>query len=178
MLAKAWGTSLGSPPEMCLSVVMLGLPVGLGISSDSDGLKLRTHLRDGFGVEVPIYYQAPKDGEINPVMGFIAVVAYPSSAFIFNSATQSLPPPPPPPPPPTRFRLDPGFILIGPSEDISHFTDGHLPARFFSFHSNDEITEETPAPRAPEVLSSNIETSSKTVAGTCPTTDRYVSSSN
>ncbi|XP_058191703.1 probable L-cysteine desulfhydrase, chloroplastic [Rhododendron vialii] len=73
MLAKAWGTSLGSPPEMCLSVVMLGLPVGLGSSSDSDGLKLRTHLRDGSGVEVPIYYRAPKDGEINALTGYARI---------------------------------------------------------------------------------------------------------
>ncbi|KAG5525548.1 hypothetical protein RHGRI_032000 [Rhododendron griersonianum] len=158
MLAKAWGTSLGSPPEMCLSVVMLGSPACLGISSDSDGLKLRTHLRDGFDVEVPIYYWAPKDGEINSVTGYAWI--YISSSLQHSSPSsrtppqpssstlplQSLPPPPPPPPPPTHFGLGPGFILIGPSEDVPRFTDGHLPARFFRFHSNDEITEETPGP--------------------------------
>ncbi|KAF7127038.1 hypothetical protein RHSIM_Rhsim11G0105300 [Rhododendron simsii] len=73
MLAKAWGTNLGSPPEMCSSMVMVGLPACLGISSDSDGFKLRTHLRDCFGVEVPIYYRAPKDGEINPLTGYARI---------------------------------------------------------------------------------------------------------
>ncbi|XP_059648370.1 probable L-cysteine desulfhydrase, chloroplastic [Cornus florida] len=73
MLVKAWGTNLGSPPEMCSSMVMLGLPACLGILSDSDGLKLRTHLRDCFGVEVPIYYRAPKDGEVNPITGYARI---------------------------------------------------------------------------------------------------------
>lgn len=73
MLAKAWGTNLGSPPEMCSSMVMVGLPACLGISSDSDCFKLRTHLRDCFGVEVPIYFRAPKDGEINPVTGYARI---------------------------------------------------------------------------------------------------------
>ncbi|CAI0552027.1 unnamed protein product [Linum tenue] len=56
MLAKAWGTNLGSPPEMCGSMIMVGLPACLGIGSESDSLKLRTHLRDCFAVEVPIYF--------------------------------------------------------------------------------------------------------------------------
>ncbi|KAH7836204.1 hypothetical protein Vadar_033676 [Vaccinium darrowii] len=73
MLAKAWGTNLGSPPEMCSSMVMVGLLPRLGISCDSDAMKLRTHLRDCFGVEVPIYYQAPQDGEINPVTGYARI---------------------------------------------------------------------------------------------------------
>lgn len=64
MLARAWGTHLGSPPEMCPSMAMVGLPSSLRISSDDDALNLRTHLRDHFDVEVPIYYQASKDGEI------------------------------------------------------------------------------------------------------------------
>lgn len=64
MLAKAWGTNLGSPPDMCPSMVMVGLPSSLGILSNDDALKLRTHLRDQFGVEVPLYYQGPKDGEV------------------------------------------------------------------------------------------------------------------
>ncbi|CAK9152837.1 unnamed protein product [Ilex paraguariensis] len=64
MLANAWGTNLGSPPEMCPSMIMVGLPASLGILSDEDALCLRTHLRDCFGVEVPIHYQAPKDGEV------------------------------------------------------------------------------------------------------------------
>jgi len=73
MLAKAWETNLGSPPEMCSSMVMVGLPPRLGISCDSDAMKLRTHLRECFGVEVPIYYRAPKDGEINPVTGYARI---------------------------------------------------------------------------------------------------------
>ncbi|XP_052193145.1 probable L-cysteine desulfhydrase, chloroplastic [Diospyros lotus] len=73
MLVKAWGTNLGSPPEMCSSMVMVGLPACLGITSDLDVLKLRTHLRDCFSVEVPIYYRAPKDGEVNPVTGYARI---------------------------------------------------------------------------------------------------------
>ncbi|CAK9187975.1 unnamed protein product [Ilex paraguariensis] len=69
MLMKAWGTNLGSPPEMCSSMAMVGLPACLGISSDSDALKLRTHLRDCFGVEVPIYFRAPNEGEVDLVTG-------------------------------------------------------------------------------------------------------------
>lgn len=64
MLAKAWGTILGSPPEMCPSMAMVGLPASLGVLSDSDAVKLRTLLRDQFHVEVPIHYQAPKDQEV------------------------------------------------------------------------------------------------------------------
>ncbi|KAG2697848.1 hypothetical protein I3843_07G123800 [Carya illinoinensis] len=63
MLAEAWGTSLGSPPEMCASMVMVGLPSKLCISSDDDAMRLRSHLREKYGVEVPIYYRAPKNGE-------------------------------------------------------------------------------------------------------------------
>ncbi|KAH7867061.1 hypothetical protein Vadar_028444 [Vaccinium darrowii] len=70
MLVEAWGTNLGSPPEMCSSMAMVGLPSCLGISSDSDGLKLRTHLRDCFGVEVRICYTEPKDGEVDPITGY------------------------------------------------------------------------------------------------------------
>ncbi|XP_077240521.1 putative L-cysteine desulfhydrase, chloroplastic [Tasmannia lanceolata] len=63
MLAKSWGTHLGMPPDMCSSMAMVGLPGCLSISSEKDTLKLRTHLRERFGIEVPIYYQAPRDGE-------------------------------------------------------------------------------------------------------------------
>ncbi|RYQ89753.1 hypothetical protein Ahy_B09g096234 isoform A [Arachis hypogaea] len=59
MLAAAWGTHLGSPPEMCASMAMVGLPACLGIRCDLDVARLRTHLRDEFGVEVPIYFRAP-----------------------------------------------------------------------------------------------------------------------
>ncbi|KAI4301654.1 hypothetical protein L6164_034909 [Bauhinia variegata] len=73
MLCKAWGTRFGSPPDMCASLIMVGLPACLGITSDSDALKLRTHLRDNFGVEVPIYYRAPKDGEVGSVTGYARI---------------------------------------------------------------------------------------------------------
>ncbi|KAM7470116.1 hypothetical protein LguiA_008299 [Lonicera macranthoides] len=73
MLAKEWGTKLGSPPEMCSSMAMVGLPACLGISSELDALDLRTHLRDCFGVEVPIYYRAPEEGEVNPITGYARI---------------------------------------------------------------------------------------------------------
>lgn len=73
MLAKAWGTHLGVPPEMCASMAMVGLPACLGISSHSDGLKLRAHLRDCFKVEVPIYYREPEKGEDNPITGYARI---------------------------------------------------------------------------------------------------------
>ncbi|KAI3980861.1 hypothetical protein MKX01_025426 [Papaver californicum] len=52
MLAKAWGTYLGSPPDI------------LGISNELDALKLRTHLRDRFHVEVPLHCEEVNHGEI------------------------------------------------------------------------------------------------------------------
>lgn len=73
MLAKAWGTNLGCPPEMCATMVMVGLPACLGISSENDSLKLRTHLRERFGVEVPIYYREPEDGEDEPLTGYARI---------------------------------------------------------------------------------------------------------
>ncbi|KAL3635157.1 putative L-cysteine desulfhydrase, chloroplastic [Castilleja foliolosa] len=68
MLAEAWGTELGAPPDMCASLVMVGLPDCLGIGSDSDALRLRRHLRECFKVEVPIYYRAPVEGEVETVV--------------------------------------------------------------------------------------------------------------
>ncbi|KAE8660180.1 putative L-cysteine desulfhydrase 2 [Hibiscus syriacus] len=73
MLVEAWGTHLGCPPEMCSSMVMVGLPAYLGISSDRDALNLRTCLREKFGVEVPIYYRSPKDGEDGVVTGYARI---------------------------------------------------------------------------------------------------------
>ncbi|EEF47166.1 L-cysteine desulfhydrase [Ricinus communis] len=64
MLAQSWGTSLGVPPEMCAGMVMVSLPSRLLVKSQDDALRLRSHLRDNYGVEVPIHYQAPKDGEL------------------------------------------------------------------------------------------------------------------
>ncbi|KAK7337647.1 hypothetical protein VNO77_18232 [Canavalia gladiata] len=73
MLVKAWGTHIGTPPHMCCSMAMVGLPACLGIASDSDALRLRTHLRDAFGVEVPIYYRPPRDGEVESVTGYARI---------------------------------------------------------------------------------------------------------
>nr|GEW86160.1 probable L-cysteine desulfhydrase, chloroplastic [Tanacetum cinerariifolium] len=73
ILMKAWGTNLGSTLDMCSSMAMIGLPACLGITSDSDGLKLRSLLREYYKVEVPIYYRQPKDGEVNPVTGKEAI---------------------------------------------------------------------------------------------------------
>lgn len=52
---------------------MVGLPASLGISSELDTMKLRTHLRDNFGVEVPIYYRAPKDEEVGVITGYARI---------------------------------------------------------------------------------------------------------
>ena len=73
MLANAWGTDLGCPPEMCASMIMIGLPACLGISSEKDTLNLRTHLREKFGVEVPIYYRAPRNGEVVSITGYARI---------------------------------------------------------------------------------------------------------
>ncbi|XP_042469054.1 putative L-cysteine desulfhydrase 1 [Zingiber officinale] len=77
MLAAAWGTQLGCPPEMSCSMIMVGLPSGLGIASEKDAMGLRALLREEFKVEVPIYYnkQSPdEDGEDK--IGAAAVTGY------------------------------------------------------------------------------------------------------
>ncbi|KAK7406829.1 hypothetical protein VNO78_08463 [Psophocarpus tetragonolobus] len=56
MLVQAWGTHLGTPPHMTSSMLMVALPSSLHITTDSDALKLRTRLRDHYGVEVPIFF--------------------------------------------------------------------------------------------------------------------------
>lgn len=78
MLAKEWRTHLGTPPDMCSSMAMVGLPVSLQISSESDALKLRAHLRERFKVEVPIYFRGPIDGEeeddrLNKLTGYARI---------------------------------------------------------------------------------------------------------
>ncbi|KAM3358998.1 putative L-cysteine desulfhydrase, chloroplastic [Capsicum galapagoense] len=73
MLVKAWGTELGTPIEMCSSMAMVGMPACLGISGNKDALNLRTHLRVTFKVEVPIYYRAPLEGEVNPITGYARI---------------------------------------------------------------------------------------------------------
>lgn len=66
MLAESWGTNLGSPPDMCASMIMVGLPSRLGVMSDDDALRLRSHLRVFHGVEVPVYYPALRDDDRDP----------------------------------------------------------------------------------------------------------------
>ncbi|EAY73600.1 hypothetical protein OsI_01484 [Oryza sativa Indica Group] len=84
MLAAAWGTFLGTPPEMCGSMLMVGLPGSLGVGSEDDAVGLRTMLRKQFKVEVPLYYNskaaaadAPpemvKDGNGDPVTGYVRI---------------------------------------------------------------------------------------------------------
>ncbi|KAK9735687.1 hypothetical protein RND81_04G220100 [Saponaria officinalis] len=73
MLVKAWGTHLGCSPEMCASMVMVGLPNELGILSDEDAVKLRYHFREKFGVEVPLYYRPPVDGEVGGLTGYARI---------------------------------------------------------------------------------------------------------
>ncbi|KAL2460635.1 putative L-cysteine desulfhydrase [Abeliophyllum distichum] len=73
MLSEAWGTELGAPSEMCSSMVMVGMPACLGIKSGEDALKLRTHLRECFGVEVHMYYRAPIEREVDPVTGYARI---------------------------------------------------------------------------------------------------------
>ncbi|KAF8105438.1 hypothetical protein N665_0157s0028 [Sinapis alba] len=73
MLVKSWGTQLGCPPEMCASMVMVGLPVCLGVSSESDAMKLRTLLRERFSIEIPTYFRASGEGEIDPITGYVRI---------------------------------------------------------------------------------------------------------
>ncbi|KAL0724542.1 hypothetical protein Bca4012_039141 [Brassica carinata] len=63
MLCNAWGTNLGSPPEMCVGMVMIGLPSKLCVESDDDATKLRSYLRVHRSVEVPVYFLGLRDGE-------------------------------------------------------------------------------------------------------------------
>lgn len=56
MLAKAWETHCGTPPELCSSMIMVGLPNALSIHSHDDALNLRTRFRQDFRIEVPVYY--------------------------------------------------------------------------------------------------------------------------
>ncbi|KAG1327612.1 L-cysteine desulfhydrase [Cocos nucifera] len=75
MLAESWRTCLGSPPDMCASMIMVGLPGCLGISCEKDSLKFRSLLRDRFHVEVPVYHRPPKDGEnwSSAVTGYVRI---------------------------------------------------------------------------------------------------------
>ncbi|XVF80403.1 hypothetical protein PTKIN_Ptkin15bG0067700 [Pterospermum kingtungense] len=60
MLAESWGTNLGSPLEMCAAMIMVGLPSRLSLNSEEDAVRLRSHLRGCYDVEVPIFYQVSK----------------------------------------------------------------------------------------------------------------------
>ncbi|ERN02033.1 hypothetical protein AMTRI_Chr02g266160 [Amborella trichopoda] len=74
MLADAWGTKLGTTPEMCSSMIMIGLPACLKVLSEMDALNLRTHLRENYGVEVPVYYKQPRDGvEEECAVGYVRI---------------------------------------------------------------------------------------------------------
>ncbi|RLN22240.1 hypothetical protein C2845_PM07G07300 [Panicum miliaceum] len=81
MLAEAWGTFLGSPSELCGSMVMVGMPGCLGVESDDDAMRVRTMLRKDFQVEVPIYYNSrrvegqemAKDKSGDPVTGYVRI---------------------------------------------------------------------------------------------------------
>ncbi|CAI9765271.1 unnamed protein product [Fraxinus pennsylvanica] len=73
LLSEAWGTELGAVPEMCSSMVMVGMPACLGIKSDEDALKLRTHLRECFGIEVHMYYRAPMEGEVDQITAYARI---------------------------------------------------------------------------------------------------------
>ncbi|TVU21332.1 hypothetical protein EJB05_30960, partial [Eragrostis curvula] len=82
MLAEAWGTFLGSPPEMCGSMAMVGLPGCFGIESDDDAMRVRTMLRDDYKVEVPIFHNSRraddeqelgKDANGDQVTGYVRI---------------------------------------------------------------------------------------------------------
>ncbi|XVF22193.1 hypothetical protein REPUB_Repub12eG0152800 [Reevesia pubescens] len=62
-LAESWGTNLGSPTEMCAGMIMVGLPSRLCLNGEDNAVRLRSHLRDCYDVEVPIFFQVLKDGE-------------------------------------------------------------------------------------------------------------------
>ncbi|KAE8681683.1 putative L-cysteine desulfhydrase 2 [Hibiscus syriacus] len=63
MLAESWGTNLGTPPEMSAAMIMVGLPSRLCHNSEEDAVTLRSHLRDRYEVEIPIFHQVSKEGE-------------------------------------------------------------------------------------------------------------------
>nr|CAB3502836.1 unnamed protein product [Digitaria exilis] len=81
MLAEAWGTFLGAPPEMCGSMAMIGLPGCLGIDSDEDAMRVRDMLRNDFKVEVPIFHNSrgvegkemDKDAKGDEVTGYVRI---------------------------------------------------------------------------------------------------------
>lgn len=87
MLKDSWGTNLGSPPEMCSSMIMVGLPSKLSVMSDDDAFRLRSHLRVYHAIEVPVYYQALRNGEMDPrdkdgfITGYVRI-----SHQVYNNA--------------------------------------------------------------------------------------------
>ncbi|KAL3031065.1 hypothetical protein AAZX31_02G007800 [Glycine max] len=87
MLAESWGTVLGSPPDMCASMIMVGLPSRLRVMSVDDALRLRSYLRVYHAVEVPVYYQALRNGDRDPrdkdgfITGYVRI-----SHQVYNTA--------------------------------------------------------------------------------------------
>ncbi|KAK7344335.1 hypothetical protein VNO77_13811 [Canavalia gladiata] len=87
MLAESWGTILGSPPEKCASMIMVGLPSRLCVTSDDDALRLRSYLRVYHSIEVPIYYQALRNTDRDPrdkdgfITGYVRI-----SHQVYNTA--------------------------------------------------------------------------------------------
>ncbi|KAG6480387.1 putative L-cysteine desulfhydrase 1 [Zingiber officinale] len=73
MLADAWETLLGSPPGMCSSMIMVGLPNCLGVSSETDALSLRSLLREEFKVEVPVYFHPEEDKNHGVTTGYVRI---------------------------------------------------------------------------------------------------------
>ncbi|XP_078444940.1 putative L-cysteine desulfhydrase 1 [Wolffia australiana] len=72
MLAKAWGTALGCPPEMACAMVMVGLPPALRVEGDGDAQRLRRHLREAYLVEVPVYYN-PRRADDDAVSAYARI---------------------------------------------------------------------------------------------------------
>ncbi|KAH7542888.1 hypothetical protein FEM48_Zijuj02G0123000 [Ziziphus jujuba var. spinosa] len=71
MLAKAGGTNLGSPPEMCATMIMVGLPSCLGISSEKDSLNLGTHLRADLVLKFQYIIGHQKMGKLSLLLGML-----------------------------------------------------------------------------------------------------------
>jgi len=69
MLASAWGTHLGTPPELCAAMAMVGLPPSINIHSQVDALHMRRRLRQEFKLEVYVYYA----GTLNLETGAVTV---------------------------------------------------------------------------------------------------------
>ncbi|CAM6129937.1 unnamed protein product [Calypogeia fissa] len=74
MLAEAWGTGCGVAPDLCGSMVMVGLPPALGIQTMDDAHALRTRLRNEFSIEVHTFTPPRELAGASPVKGVTAHV--------------------------------------------------------------------------------------------------------